>query len=130
MLILLVVAFHVSATVIFGLRFSNLTNRGIITNGPFRWSKHPAYISKMISYAMIWLPFLNPLSWENVLRNTLLFGCLAYIYYVRAKAEEAYLMKDPDYRAYAEYINKNGVCATIRRSVARATGRMIQSAKI
>jgi protein-S-isoprenylcysteine O-methyltransferase Ste14 len=128
-LILLVVTFHVWATVIFGLRFSNLTNRGIITNGPFRWSKHPAYVSKLLSYAMIWLPFLNAVSWENALRNTLLFGCLAYIYYTRAKAEEAYLMKEPDYRAYAEYIDRHGILATIRRSTFDRMSRLVQFAK-
>jgi protein-S-isoprenylcysteine O-methyltransferase Ste14 len=122
-LVLLVIAFHVSATVIFGIRFSNLTNRGIITNGPYRLSKHPAYISKLTAYGMIWLPFLNPTSWEDALRNTLLFGGCAYIYYVRAKAEEAYLMNDPDYRAYADYIEQNGVLAKIKRSVWRLKSR-------
>jgi protein-S-isoprenylcysteine O-methyltransferase Ste14 len=29
------------ATVAFGLRWSNLTHRGIITDGPYRWTKHP-----------------------------------------------------------------------------------------
>ena len=34
------------ATVIFGLRFSNLTYRGVITNGPYRFTRHPAYLAK------------------------------------------------------------------------------------
>jgi protein-S-isoprenylcysteine O-methyltransferase Ste14 len=113
-LILAVLAAHVWGTVIFGIRFSNLTNRGIITNGPYRWSKHPAYITKMIMYAMIWFPFVNAASWHGAMRNSLAFGCLCTIYYLRAKAEEGYLMEDPDYRSYANYISRYGLIATMR----------------
>jgi len=45
-LILLLTVLYVWATVVFGARFSNLTHRGIITNGPYRWTKHPAYLAK------------------------------------------------------------------------------------
>ncbi|MEP6870011.1 MAG: protein-S-isoprenylcysteine methyltransferase, partial [Novosphingobium sp.] len=31
------------ATVAFGIRFSNLTYRGVLTNGPYRFTRHPAY---------------------------------------------------------------------------------------
>ncbi|WP_436428256.1 hypothetical protein, partial [Enterococcus faecium] len=34
------------ATVAFGLRFSNLTHRGILTHGPYALSRHPAYLAK------------------------------------------------------------------------------------
>ena len=34
------------ATFAFGLRFSNLTYRGVLTNGPYRFTRHPAYVSK------------------------------------------------------------------------------------
>jgi protein-S-isoprenylcysteine O-methyltransferase Ste14 len=34
------------ATVAFGLRFSNLTYRGVLTNGPYAFTRHPAYLSK------------------------------------------------------------------------------------
>lgn len=114
-MILIMLATHIWATVIFGIRFSNLTNRGIITNGPYRWSKHPAYITKMIMYCMIWLPFLSPSSIEDALRKSLAFSALAGIYFLRAKAEEAYLMQDPDYRAYARFIACNGLIAMARR---------------
>lgn len=36
-------AIYAWATIMFGGRFSNLTHRGIITNGPYPWTKHPAY---------------------------------------------------------------------------------------
>ena len=37
------------ATMAFGLRFSNLTHRGILTHGPYAFTKHPAYMSKNAS---------------------------------------------------------------------------------
>ena len=46
LLILLLTAVYAWATVSFGLRFSNLTHRGIITSGPYRWLRHPAYLAK------------------------------------------------------------------------------------
>ncbi len=45
------------ATVAFGFRFSNLTDRGIITNGPYAWTKHPAYVSKNLFWWFAVLPF-------------------------------------------------------------------------
>ena len=36
------------STVSFGLRFSNLSWRGLVDTGPYRYTKHPAYISKNI----------------------------------------------------------------------------------
>ena len=38
-LILFTVVVYVWATIAFGARFSNLTHRGIITNGPYRYTK-------------------------------------------------------------------------------------------
>src|SRR5260370_11352081 len=49
---------YVLATIAFGMRFSNLTHRGILTNGPYRFSKHPAYISKNLSWWLISVPFV------------------------------------------------------------------------
>lgn len=60
------------ATVSFGLRFSNLTHRGIITNGPYRWTKHPAYIAKNLSWWMISMPFMIETSAAEALRHSLL----------------------------------------------------------
>ena len=41
-----------------GPRFSNLTHRGILTHGPYAWSKHPAYLSKNLFWWLSSLPFL------------------------------------------------------------------------
>ena len=46
------------ATMAFGIRFSNLTHRGVITHGPYALTRHPAYISKNLSWWVGSLPFL------------------------------------------------------------------------
>ena len=37
----------------FSFRFSNLTHRGIITSGPYRFTKHPSYVSKNIAWSFV-----------------------------------------------------------------------------
>lgn len=102
-------------TCAFGLRFSNLTNRGIITSGPYRWTKHPAYITKCLSYWMISVPFIEPLGWQMALRNCCALALINVIYYLRAKTEERHLMRVPEYRAYVAWIAEHGLFARIRK---------------
>jgi protein-S-isoprenylcysteine O-methyltransferase Ste14 len=107
---------YACATMSFGLRFSNLTNRGIITSGPYRLTKHPAYIAKNLSYWMVSVPFIEPLGWRVALMHCAALVAVNLLYFVRAKTEEKHLMNDPDYRAYAEWIARNGVFAKITRA--------------
>jgi len=96
------------ATVAFGLRFSNLTHRGIITHGPYRWTRHPAYISKNLFWWLSVLPFLSITgSWIDVARNCTLLGITSAVYYWRARTEEEHLLDDPDYRAYHEWMESH-----------------------
>ena len=88
------------STMVFGLRFSNLTHRGILTHGPYAWTKHPAYLSKVLFWWMVHMPFLNPHSGWEALRNTLLLGFISWVYWLRAKTEERHLRQDPVYVAY------------------------------
>ena len=106
--ILVLTAVYVWATVIFGGRFSNLTNRGIITSGPYRYTKHPAYISKNITWWLISVPFVVTESAAASLKQCLLLLMVNGIYYLRAKTEERHLMRDPDYASYARWIDANG----------------------
>ncbi|MGF6571859.1 Protein-S-isoprenylcysteine O-methyltransferase Ste14 [Paraburkholderia fungorum] len=103
------------ATISFGLRFSNLTNRGIITSGPYRFTKHPAYITKNLAYWMISVPFIEPLGWKVAIMHCASLVAVNLLYLVRAKTEEKHLMNDPDYRAYAEWIARNGLIAKLSR---------------
>lgn len=102
-------AIYAWATVAFGLRFSNLTDRGILTHGPYAWTKHPAYLSKNLFWWIAGLPFL--VTNDNMLdaiRNTALLAIVSGIYYWRAKTEERHLASNPDYQPYAEWMARNG----------------------
>ncbi|MDT0634351.1 hypothetical protein [Spectribacter hydrogenoxidans] len=107
-LIIGLAAIYAWATVAFGLRFSNLTHRGIITSGPFRVTKHPAYIAKNLSYWLIAVPFVAAGGWDDAVRNSLLLFLVNAIYYVRARTEERHLALDPVYVEYALWIERHG----------------------
>lgn len=107
-LLILLTGIYAWATVAFGPRFSNLTHRGIITHGPYRLTRHPAYVSKNLFWWLSVLPFLvtndNP---ATALRNTLLMAAVSAIYYWRARTEEQHLSADPAYRAYCDWALHN-----------------------
>ncbi len=67
-LILVLLSIYSFATVGFGVRFSNLTNRGILTGGPYRFCKHPAYVTKNLSWWLISIPFLHA-PWTTGIRH-------------------------------------------------------------
>jgi hypothetical protein len=97
------------ATVAFGLRFSNLTHRGILTNGPYAWTKHPAYLAKNVYWWFAALPFLATSgSLVDTIRNTAVMGLVSGVYYWRARTEERHLSADPAYVEYAAWMERNG----------------------
>lgn len=109
------------ATVAFGLRFSNLTHRGILTHGPYRWTKHPAYLSKNAYWWFALMPFLTVNgSWVDGARNFVLMSAVSGVYYWRARTEERHLMADPDYAAYAAWMDRHG---PVPRAIRWLTGR-------
>ncbi len=119
--LVLLTAIYAWATVAFGIRFSNLTHRGILTHGPYRWTKHPAYLSKNAFWWFSTMPFLvTSGSWQDALRNTVLLAAVSGVYYWRARTEERHLMADPDYAAYAAWMDRHG---PVPRAIAWATGR-------
>ena len=86
-------AIYAAATVAFGPRFSNLTNRGIVTRGPYRFVRHPAYLCKCSAW---WLEHINTMNITKAF-----FLCLLCTWYgLRAWTEERHLSADPDYLAY------------------------------
>jgi protein-S-isoprenylcysteine O-methyltransferase Ste14 len=113
--ILVLSAIYVWATVSFGARFSNLTHRGIVTSGPYRWMRHPAYLSKNLSWWMISVPFMPRGDvWDTVARCAMLLG-VNLIYYLRAKTEERHLSRDRVYVQYALWIDEHGLLRFFRR---------------
>lgn len=113
--ILALLLVYALASATFGTRFSNLTHRGVLTNGPYRFSKHPAYIAKNLSWWMIAVPFLPALGWDEVFRSCLLLLGVNLIYLVRARTEERHLSWDPTYVRYALWINDHGLLAGLGR---------------
>jgi protein-S-isoprenylcysteine O-methyltransferase Ste14 len=98
------------ATVAFGIRFSNLTYRGVLTNGPYRFTKHPAYLAKNLYWWLAALPILSTTGWwGDAARNTAILAIISIVYYWRAKTEERHLLReDPTYEAYAGWMAEHG----------------------
>ncbi len=96
--VLILMGIYVWATTAFGMRFSNLTNRGILTCGPYRYVRHPAYISKNLAW---WFESLR--NFGSVWQLVFLAGW-NLIYALRALTEERHLLQDPNYRAYCEMV--------------------------
>lgn len=114
-IILVLLLIYLWATLQFGIRFSNLTNRGIITNGPYKYCKHPAYVSKNLTWWMIAVPFISNQGVAEAVRNCLLLANVNLIYYLRAKTEEAHLGKDPVYTAYQAYMKNHSLYSKIKK---------------
>ena len=111
------------ATVAFGIRFSNLTHRGILTHGPYAWTKHPAYLSKNLFWWLATMPFLavtgNP---NDMVRNTVVLAMVSGVYYWRARTEERHLSADPAYREYAAWMERNGPIPRLLRWISGKGG--------
>lgn len=99
------------ATVIFGIRFSNLTYRGVLTNGPYRFTRHPAYLSKNLFWWASVMPFLvTNGSGADAIRNCCFLLIVNGIYYWRARTEEAHLLaEDAKYRDYHAWMAQHGL---------------------
>ena len=101
---------YMSATLWFGVRFSNLTNRGIIRKGPFAIIRHPAYASKNFSWWIVMFPAIvyNAFNTVNGLQiaalQTVGLVLMTYVYYMRALTEERHLSADPAYLEYCKQV--------------------------
>lgn len=96
----LIIAFftvYAAATVAFGAKFSNLTNRGIVARGPYRFIRHPAYTCKCIAWWLEQLHVMNP-------QTALALVGLCGVYALRAWTEERHLSQDPEYVAYRKKV--------------------------
>ncbi|NNM58755.1 MAG: DUF1295 domain-containing protein [Legionellales bacterium] len=126
--ILFLCLIYVYASITFGLRFSNLTHRGIITNGPYRYFKHPAYLSKNLSWWLVAIPFISAdANYFNIIRNICMLLLLNFIYYLRAKTEERHLSHDPVYQEYVQSIQTNGLFAKLKKKLSSLRGTLLRS---
>jgi len=90
---------YVWASISLGAKCSNLTNRGIVSRGAYAIVRHPAYISKNLSWLIMGLPLIFD---GHTVHLAPLISILAwmFVYFLRAITEERHLMTDPDYQAY------------------------------
>ncbi|MDZ7588601.1 MAG: isoprenylcysteine carboxylmethyltransferase family protein [Parasphingorhabdus sp.] len=122
-ILVVLTALYAWATVAFGLRFSNLTHRGILTNGPYAFSKHPAYLAKNAYWWLSTLPFLvTSNSLTDAVRNTVMLCMVSGVYYWRAKTEEKHLLSDPAYKTYAEWMDRNAPVPRLINAIKRRIG--------
>jgi protein-S-isoprenylcysteine O-methyltransferase Ste14 len=96
--VLLLYVIYVWATVALGFKFSNLTNRGIVSQGPYSIVRHPAYAAKNMAW---WVDntFVLTNIWATV--GMILWNV---IYILRALTEERHLGKDKMYDAYCKKV--------------------------
>ncbi len=105
----------------FGIRFSNITHRGVLTNGMYRFTKHPEYLSKNTFWWLTFCPFvmLNGENgdWTETTRYILLMFGINGTYFWRAKTEERHMSRDPVYVEYALWMNENGTLAWLGKLI-------------
>jgi hypothetical protein len=109
MLLLVVLTCVVLSDISLGNRYSNLTHRGIVTGGMYRFSKHPNYIAQNLFWIMTILPFCSDEGFAASARYTVVYIGIMIIYFLRARTEERHLSHDPQYVAYALWMNENGI---------------------
>ncbi|MDQ6962839.1 MAG: methyltransferase [Mariprofundaceae bacterium] len=89
---------YVWSTVSLGFKFSNLCHRGLVTSGPYKYLRHPAYTTKNIAW---WLDY------TYVFSNGWAFLAMvvaSLIYIMRGVTEEKHLSHDPAYLAYCNKV--------------------------
>jgi len=96
-MILLFLGTYVSATLALGAKSSNLTNRGIVSRGPYSIIRHPAYISKNLAWWLTIIPVATPMAIVSM-------AVWSTIYHFRSITEENHLKTDPDYVAYCKKV--------------------------
>jgi len=91
---------YVWASIALGFKASNLTNRGIVSHGPYKYVRHPAYITKNLSWWLMAIPFIKINGFVAVLSMTI----ITFFYFLRALTEERHLSQDPEYVEYAKKV--------------------------
>jgi protein-S-isoprenylcysteine O-methyltransferase Ste14 len=96
----------VSASLTLFTRASNLTNRGIVTWGPYRIVRHPGYASKNIYWLLTFIPLLASGTLSPSGYIMFIFGYIGWatLYFLRGITEERFLMRDPDYVEYCKKV--------------------------
>jgi protein-S-isoprenylcysteine O-methyltransferase Ste14 len=97
------------ASIALGFKASNLTNRGIVTHGPYAFVRHPAYAAKNFVWWLGALPTVGMLfaagNWQGLAYSLLAVFGWTVIYALRAITEERHLLLlDNGYLQYAQKV--------------------------
>lgn len=115
-----------ASTLSFGIRFSNLSWRGLVDTGLYKYTKHPAYISKNLYWWMYTIPFIGAETWLETTKNILGMTILSLTYLLRAKTEERHLMQFDEYYEYSKKIEAHGIISRIKRKTKSALKNLRQ----
>jgi protein-S-isoprenylcysteine O-methyltransferase Ste14 len=103
-MILVLMGIYASASVALGLKASNLTHRGIVTRGPYRVIRHPAYTCKNMAWWIGSAPLVSAAFAHSTAAGLQAMASVAgwtLLYVLRALTEEEHLRGvDGDYAAY------------------------------
>lgn len=109
--VIVLMGIYAWASVALGFKASNLTNRGTVSDGPYRWVRHPAYASKNAAWILSGLVPLAAALWQTPWAGLAHAGVIAlslvswaFIYHLRALTEERHLGMDPEYRDYCSRV--------------------------
>ena len=104
----------ISSSMALFTKASNLTNRGIVTYGPYKFIRHPGYLAKNMFWIITLIPvfFADTTDPRFTWPSFLLFCAMSVggvigwgtIYFLRAITEEKFLMRDPDYVEYCKKV--------------------------
>jgi len=100
LLSLILFSIYVWASVALGFKASNLTNRGIVSKGPYKYVRHPAYSSKNLSWWLMTIPLIKIFGICAIIN----MAVWSFIYFMRALTEERHLSADPDYIDYMKKV--------------------------
>jgi protein-S-isoprenylcysteine O-methyltransferase Ste14 len=107
-LLLIAMAIYSWASIALGFKASNLTNRGIVSRGPYAVVRHPAYAAKNFAWWIGALPAFSVWFASGDLRAALysVFAMAGWttIYVLRAITEERHLLMGQN--GYAEYMQR------------------------
>jgi protein-S-isoprenylcysteine O-methyltransferase Ste14 len=107
-LLLAALAIYSWASIALGFKASNLTNRGIVSSGPYARVRHPAYIAKNLAWWIGAMPTLYLLcaggDWRGFGHALFALAGWTGIYALRALTEERHLLMGNN--GYAEYMTR------------------------
>jgi len=97
------------ASIALGFKASNLTNRGIVTQGPYAFVRHPGYAAKNLAWWLGALPALGATlvagHWQAFAYSLMALLGWTTIYALRAITEERHLLLlDNGYAEYAQRV--------------------------